>query len=66
MTKVSYVVRKNGFNGGIKVDTYQKALAKASDIGGYVKAIYTKMPKEPLTEKEIVSRDKRLAYFGLA
>lgn len=59
MTKVSYEVRKDGFKGAIKCDTYNLAQAKAKQIGGFIKTVYTVIAETPLTEKQLEERAKR-------
>lgn len=66
MTKVSYEVRKDGFKGCITVNTLDEARAKAKQIGGSYKAVYSEVEKAPLTERELELRAKRMAHFGIA
>lgn len=66
MTNVTYEIRKNGYKGCLKATTLDEAKAKAKQIGGTYKAVYSEVPPKPLTERDIELRVKRLAHFGIA
>lgn len=63
MNRVSYLVKKNGLKGSIKVSYYEDAVAKAKQIGGYIKTVYTKVDEKPMSWEDIERRDKRIAHF---
>lgn len=65
MTRVSYLVKKNGLKGSIKEPTLERAQAKAKQIGGYYKTVYTEINESVMTPKDLERREKRMAYFGI-
>lgn len=66
MTRVSYLVKKVGLKGSIKVRTLADAKAKAQQIGGYYKATYSKIDEKVMTPRDIELREKRMVHFGIA
>lgn len=66
MTKVSYLVKKNGFKGFLTVSTLVEARRKAQQIGGYYETAYSEVGREPIGEKDKERIAKRLTHFGIA
>lgn len=65
MTKVSYLVKKNGLKGSIKEPTLERAKEKAKQIGGYYKIIYIEINESVMTPKDLERIEKRMAHFGI-